>query len=265
MSRAFQEHLPEADLSNDSIPDVCPVITFDIGLGEHVDDIDIDYNKLVDYMYGKGFNDSQIATTAIRISAKENHSKSKRNPTITQGDYTKKTDSIRLFPIDTLKASTRMKQWFSKETDDVTDSYGLNGLLEQGTNDHTAAVIEKTLKHELEHKAVNLLEGGMPEAKKYTKRISRKEWGRLACAWAGGWATIIGTNALVDNNLSTTSEFLIYGAAFGIAFAKSSASARSHSHYLNNPEEIRCREAGEMPFRGLVTASAKYEPTTAPA
>lgn len=220
--------------------ELSPVISFDVHLGHFVDDITIDYDKLVAYMQQRGFEDSEIADTPIYISSAvpiaEVDAAGKKEQAVTLGGYERLVDGIYLYPAyEIVQAAS------NAATRDASESVA-SGLV-TARQQHTSRLFSKTLVHELEHKYL-----GKDEAmQRANKQYARHETQRLIGKAIG--ASIIGGSMMVAE-LEATRDMLPSGGVIALnvalfyTIARSLARQRnSYEKYRNAPEERQCREA----------------------
>lgn len=243
-----------------------PQITFDTKLGQHIDYIDVNYDKLTNYMTENSFTDEQIAESAFHIdSAIKFSSINNRNQhTFTHGEYNQDTDTITIYPIPSISIND-----LTADVDQTKDKQHFNAFerfLRTQSNQIVTQQMSKTLVHELEHKAVNVLEGGMPEAEKYLNQIYFKRGSILMAPYVGMLSITFSAVEISDFQPDSIADIAAASLFSGVAVAFASVISsklhskqrkNDHSNYLNNPEEKRCRQAEDFGPQDLLTVIAK--------
>lgn len=218
-----------------------PIIAFDRNLGQHVDYIDVDYDELVTYMQGRGFDNETIATTNIEVHDESNceYDKTSKETYFILGMYAEETDMINLYPSDRLA--------------DYQNGIATLPHMQKMFEESMSGNMNSTLIHELEHKLVKY-EGGMSEEKKH----QRKKIGREAL-YVMGAALLFNYsyNTLAEAIDVDTSNLLVSASTIGMSMASAimvpkfmekylpGVKQKMHDEYVNAPEEARCRRASE--------------------
>lgn len=129
-------------------PDLFPAVSVDRRLGELVSDISIDYPALVTLMRERGFTDEDIAKTTIGIHS-ETPSTNVRyqsgDTVVPVGSYDYISRDIALYPTEKIEESAILPH--AARTSNLSQEFS------------------EALTHELEHHAVEVLEGGAAPSK----------------------------------------------------------------------------------------------------
>lgn len=251
--------------------DVLPPVSFDISLGKTVDFIDVDQQALAARMSARGatppeINESSIMFGPDDVTKEENVS----------GNYNPKTKHTNIAvpkPVMHPQA-VRLKEVVTKVNDPSVSIALQIGSERVDTNDpnlltralakdseQASAMVSDTLDHEVEHR-LHDIENGLAESREHQMTIV-KRFGRKVLVLAG---VVIGIQIakqgidqpLVGAGMSMASAGI---AAYGMHKIRKAHDARAETDYLNDPAEIRAREAETNP--NLVTIKYREQDPTA--
>lgn len=222
---------------------VWPQVVVDIGIGKHVDNFEVDLDAVAEHLRDRSMSNEDIAGLKVRFLDKQ----PKRTDHL-DGRYKPLSNTIEVFTRRRFGTHDGLQESFRQidragEYEDANLAISTR-ILEREFNE--------TLYHELEH-AIIRREGGMPEAKRHTKRgitkMSLKTLGIMAAAMGA-----VEVSSYVVDPATTTA---IGGAAMvGMLMSANYINKKdAKKMYKTDPEEIRCFAAQRS--EGLI--SLKYK------
>lgn len=229
------------------IGEVIPTISFDRRLGEFVDDVSVDYPQLVAMMRERGFSDEEITKTEIMFHGDTPST----NVRLESGD--------RMIPTGSYDYITRQIGLYPRNKVEESEETGSEGL---------SVEFSKALRHELEHHAEEVLEGG--------RKLSRSElirMGRSAMTLLGSFPVFLtaaerGWNSTLqaaNYDPGSTAQSIAAIGSVAIASVGALGLARpwkiSYAEYRASSTEVRSYDVEQEAPENLVTIRPKRPET----
>jgi hypothetical protein len=222
-----------------------PVITFDIGLGKYVEDIDVDYEQLVGYMEQRGFTPEEIAATNIPVDTEEStrtvRTQGKKEIVFRRGSYNGENGDVELHPV------FEIKLWGPLNRPNLDEESGSIQPKLRYYDEKISKDMSGILVHELEHKYLRESSEGEEVLRanhRHRIKSAAKAAGRSILVSAGLYGTFMAGE--IATGFPISNPYVIGGIGAGLMALSNSISIRysdPHQYYLSTPEETLCREA----------------------
>jgi len=207
--------------------EIFPAISVDIAYGKYVDDFEVNTDRITQYLRDGGLDDDQISEISIRFSAEPPEEDGDR---ITTGNYAQATRRITVNHSKSIAAIPRFDNEESvKKVNDAA---------------------RNTLVHELEHAVAYHDPKQQATNAAYRRKILWQEYlrGLRHNYMIGAFAVGIAAEYFTDTPYVFGASILAGSIAQIRQYrhdSKHHAPGRRHQQYLNNPEEIRARNAAD--------------------
>jgi len=219
--------------------EIFPAISVDIAYGKYVDDFEVNTDRITQYLRDGGLDDDQISEISIRFSAEP---PKRKGDQVTVGNYRKKDRRITI----------------SHGEEIATAHYVFNDERSAEVNDAT----RDTLVHELEHAVAHHDPEQKAINRKYQRGILLSEFkhGLIHNRMAGAIALGLALENFTDMPHAFGISMIVGSAAQMYQNHRDSkyhAPTRHREQYLNNPEEIRAREAASEASADILALTIK--------
>jgi len=223
---------------------VFPTVAVSSEYGKYVDDIDIDLEKITEYLRAGGLSDEKIMNMSITLAGNTGR------PIGIAGRYYRTTQAIETFHLVDMQFAYSM---------------GSKKIAQETDTEHSRTII-----HELEHRIASFDKTQQQINQQFLKRARNKYTLRHAVIPYSGLMAVgasIGESAERVMDIGHGTPLAIGITAVGSYLWNKRPNKRSEAYlfqnvYLKHPEEIRCRTAEEQNSDNIVSSVVKQNQET---